>query len=285
MLLTKEEKIKNEKFRRDQAYSWLNYVISRITYFDFFSKDTFEMALNSKYFAQICNRTDVTSELLLLSLFETDSELTRVLRSFKISKRKVTRLVSKTNLKYEQKNNFFERHTRNFKNFFVKYEENLNKDIIFSQEVHQIFQKSSELALKRFKTPVISASILFLTILDDETLSACKILKRCLKNPSDWPVLKYQILKSIHLQESTILEEVVKNQHYFAYLLKTQLSEKQYKTLIQKDMLPAAIEYFRNILVEEILEFDKCAYFEKETAQSMALVNNRPYLTIKEKNL
>ena len=191
------------------------------------------MALNSKYFAQICNRTDVTSELLLLSLFETDSELTRVLRSFKISKRKVTRLVSKTNLKYEQKNNFFERHTRNFKNFFVKYEENLNKDIIFSQEVHQIFQKSSELALKRFKTPVISASILFLTILDDETLSACKILKRCLKNPSDWPVLKYQILKSIHLQESTILEEVVKNQHYFAYLLKTQLSEKQYKTLIQ----------------------------------------------------
>ena len=191
MLLTKEEKIKNEKFRRDQAYSWLNYVISRITYFDFFSKDTFEMALNSKYFAQICNRTDVTSELLLLSLFETDSELTRVLRSFKISKRKVTRLVSKTNLKYEQKNNFFERHTRNFKNFFVKYEENLNKDIIFSQEVHQIFQKSSELALKRFKTPVISASILFLTILDDETLSACKILKRCLSPLFSLPLLPF----------------------------------------------------------------------------------------------
>jgi hypothetical protein len=62
---TTSEKIIIEKRRRNQAYMALDYLLSAITYFDFFSSDAFKIVKNAKYLAQICNK-NVTSELLLL---------------------------------------------------------------------------------------------------------------------------------------------------------------------------------------------------------------------------
>ena len=69
MDLNRLEKINLEKRRRHQVYTTLDYLVSGVTYFDFFSTDAFEIAENSKYLGQICNKKQVTSEILLLSFF------------------------------------------------------------------------------------------------------------------------------------------------------------------------------------------------------------------------
>ena len=43
-----KNQIKNERRRRNQAYQSLDYMLSRITYFDFFSADAFNIAKYSK---------------------------------------------------------------------------------------------------------------------------------------------------------------------------------------------------------------------------------------------
>ena len=45
------EKIKQEKRRRNQLYQSLDYFLSHLSYFDFFSKDAFQILLQAKQFA------------------------------------------------------------------------------------------------------------------------------------------------------------------------------------------------------------------------------------------
>ena len=48
-----KNQIKSERRRRNQSYQSLDYMLSRITYFDFFSANAFNIAKYSKYFGQI----------------------------------------------------------------------------------------------------------------------------------------------------------------------------------------------------------------------------------------
>ena len=48
-----KNQIKSERRRRNQSYQSLDYMLSRITYFDFFSADAFNIAKYSKYFGQL----------------------------------------------------------------------------------------------------------------------------------------------------------------------------------------------------------------------------------------
>ena len=66
--LLSSEKILIEKRKRHQTYLALDYFLSAVTYFDFFSLDTFNIVKNAKQLAQICNKT-VTSEFLILPFF------------------------------------------------------------------------------------------------------------------------------------------------------------------------------------------------------------------------
>ena len=49
---TLSQKIALEKRRRHQVYTLLDYALSVVTYFDFFSKDTFKIIEYAKYLAQ-----------------------------------------------------------------------------------------------------------------------------------------------------------------------------------------------------------------------------------------
>ena len=73
------DSIKNERRRRNQSYQSLDYMLSRITYFDFFSLDAFNIAKYSKSFAQIFTKQHVTDEFLLFSFLYCDSNLSRLL--------------------------------------------------------------------------------------------------------------------------------------------------------------------------------------------------------------
>jgi hypothetical protein len=280
---TISEKILLEKRRRHQTYMALDYFLSAVTYFDFFSSDAFKVVKNAKYLAQICN-TNVTSELLLLPFFSYPSDVSKILGDFNITEQKIEKIVA--SLQPQKKEGFFTKKKKAFqkgfnsmKGFFVKETLALNQKVKYSHEVNKIFEKAAENALVRFKTPVISPEILFITIIEEKNTKAAKIIKKFLKDDVDWYLLRYKLIKRIHNQESNIRSEVIKNQHYFAYLMKIQLTDFEFNKLIENEALAKGVSLFRNTLISNILKIDIFEEISEEIRISMKLTNKRSYST------
>ena len=155
----------------------------------------------------------------------------------------------------------------------------LNQKVKYSHEVNKIFEKAAENALVRFKTPVISPEILFITIIEEKNTKAAKIIKKFLKDDVDWYLLRYKLIKRIHNQESNIRSEVIKNQHYFAYLMKIQLTDFEFNKLIENEALAKGVSLFRNTLISTILKIDIFEEIKAEIRVSMKLTNKRSYST------
>ena len=279
--LEDSQKILMEKRRRYQTYMALDYFLSAVTYFDFFSLDTFNIVKSAKYLAQICNK-NVTSELLLLPFFKYQSEVSIVLNEFGITETSIEDIVA--NLQERKKETFFEKQQTNYykiikkiKGVFVPEILTLDQKIKYSHEVNQIFEKAAENALHRFKTPVITPEILFITIVEEKNNKASKILKKFIKTETEWYLFRYKLIKRIHNQESNIRGEVVKSQHFFAYLLKTQLSEVEFNKLIETENLSEGVSFFRNTLVSKILETNIFDELSNEISTSIKTNNKRSY--------
>jgi ATP-dependent Clp protease ATP-binding subunit ClpA len=275
------EKILIEKRRRHQTYMALDYFLSAVTYFDFFSSDAFKIVKNAKYLAQICEKS-VTSELLLLPFFSYPSHVSAILKDFEITEAMIETVVA--SLQKTKKENFFQKQKnsikqtlRNVKGFFVRETLALNPNVKYSHEVNKIFEKAAENALSRFKTPVISPEILFITIIEDKNSKASRIIKKFLKTDVEWYLLRYKLIKRIHNQESNIRSEVVKNQHYFAYLMKIQLTDFEFNKLIENEALATGVSLFRNTLISKILKIDIFEEISEEIYTSMKITNKRSY--------
>lgn len=267
-----EEKIKNEKRRRNQIYIALDYLLSILSYFDFFSFDAFIIAKRSKYLAKIYKESLVTSEFLLLPFIQSSTKISLFLKDFDITEDFFLKLY------------LSEKSEKNFSfNFFTGIQQlRLNfvsdkKLIDFSHEMNLLFEKASENALLRFKTPVITSDILFITLMEQKNCKASKFLKKALKTETNWYLLRYKIIKHIHYQESSIRSEVSKNQHYFGYLLKTQLNEIEFDRLIKNEILSTGISLFRNTLISNVLEKNLFTLVKKEIEKSIELTNKRKY--------
>ena len=279
--LEDSQKILMEKRRRYQTYMALDYFLSAVTYFDFFSLDTFNIVKSAKYLAQICNK-NVTSELLLLPFFKYQSEVSIVLSEFGITETSIEDIVA--SLQEKRKETFFEKQQINYSKFmnkikgaFVPEILSLDQKIKYSHEVNQIFEKAAENALQRFKTPVITPEILFITIVEEKNNKASKILKKFIKTETEWYLFRYKLIKRIHNQESNIRGEIVKNQHFFAYLLKTQLSEIEFNKLIETENLSEGVSFFRNTLVSKVLETNIFDELSNEISTSIKTNNKRSY--------
>lgn len=275
------EKILIEKRRRHQTYMALDYFLSAVTYFDFFSSDAFKIVKNAKYLAQICEKS-VTSELLLLPFFSYPSHVSAILKDFEITEAMIETVVA--SLQKTKKENFFQKQKnsikqtfRNVKGFFVRETLALNQNVKYSHEVNKIFEKAAENALSRFKTPVISPEILFITIIEDKNSKASRIIKKFLKTDVEWYLLRYKLIKRIHNQESNIRSEVIKNQHYFAYLMKIQLTDFEFNKLIENEVLAKGVSLFRNTLICKILKIDIFEEISEEIYTSMKITNKRSY--------
>ena len=275
------EKILIEKRRRHQTYMALDYFLSAVTYFDFFSSDAFKIVKNAKYLAQICEKS-VTSELLLLPFFSYPSHVSTILKDFEITEAMIETVVA--SLQKTKKENFFQKQKnsikqtfRNVKGFFVRETLALNQNVKYSHEVNKIFEKAAENALVRFKTPVISPEILFITIIEEKNTKAAKIIKKFLKDDVEWYLLRYKLIKRIHNQESNIRSEVIKNQHYFAYLMKIQLTDFEFNKLIENEALAKGVSLFRNTLVSNILKLNIFEEISTEIYTSMKITNKRSY--------
>lgn len=281
---TIEEKIKTEKRKRNQAYAALDYLLSMTSYFDFFSADAFQIAKDAKNFTQISEQTIVRSEYLLLPFFYTNSKISETLKTFGITKENVEKLISDNNEPKEIKNEtilFFQNFLKNLQSYSPIAFNSLviNTNVIYSLEVNQIFEKAAENALQRFKTPIIGSEILFITLMEQENSKVAKIIKKFLKNDAEWFLLRYNLIKKLHMHESFIRTEITSNQHYFAYLLKSRLSDLQFQNLLENGYFSEAIFSFRNQLISEAVKVDIYDLLEQEVYDSIRM-NRKKSLVI-----
>ena len=264
---TKTNKIELEQRRRNELYVKLDYLLSVVTYFDFFSIDTFKIVKLSKEICQIYNFKEVTKEVLFLAFLSSNSQIVALLKEYNITQENILKEVISQN-------------PDNFKNSF-KYVNSLEKKltVTYSKEITFIFEKAAENCLLRFKTPIISSEILFLTLLENDDLPF-SFFKKLLGNETNWYLLKYKLVKRIHTEESNIRENITKNQHYFAYLLKSQLTEMEFERLIKNELLTTGVSLFRNTLISKILKVNILDVLNKDIHQSIQVTRNRIYSNV-----
>jgi hypothetical protein len=323
----KEEEIELEKRRRYQAYKYLDYYLSKYSYFDFFAYDTFRLAKISKYLTQIYEKELVSSDFLFLSFLNSTFLSGKLLKKFGFEEKFVSQFSSKLKINFLDKpflrtflseellvflrqvqqkleNNFFEKQAnsstllpivvRNYQqkivnnfemvktslsNFFLDQKEEifLNQDIPYSDEVHQIFEKSTQNALNRFKTPLITPEVLLITLMENRTSSVGEKIEKILIHETNWYIFRYKLLKRLYYQEINVRTQVPRNQQFFAYLLKTEISEQYFERFIKKKVLAKVVALFRNILIAEIVSNNFFDDFEEETLFSISIGSKRHY--------
>jgi hypothetical protein len=266
------KKVLLEKRKRHQAYITIDYLLGFLTYFDFFSNDTFQIVKNSIFFSKLLEKNTITSDVLLISLLDEKFELSKVLKEYNLSQESLLGVFSNTDSKTGKKNSF-----STFFSKKAKSEEFEEKEIIYSQEMNQLFEKIVENALYRFKTPVVTPDLLFITFMEEKTTKAGKLITKMLKNEANWYLVRYRLIKRLHSQEVLIRGEITKNQHYFAYLMKTRFSEFDFNKLIKNELLLTAVSFFRNFLVKDILKQNLFQTLGDEISHSIKINNKRKY--------
>jgi hypothetical protein len=268
-----------EKRKRSQAYLTLDYYLSLLTYFDFFSYDAFKIVVKAKGLTQCCKTKKITSDFLLYPFLDKNSEIFQILKTVNVKESLIL-------------DSFFPPKTNNILSFFIKKTKQLkigfayqflnavdkNPFIISSYEVHFILEKAAENALLRFKTPIVTPEILFITLMEEKNTKVGKILNKIFKNSLDWHLIRYKLIKRIHNQEMIIRGEIEKSQQYFAYLLKAQLSENEFNRLLDDpELLSLGIFAFRNQIIRIVLKQNLSQYLKHETYESMKITNKRKY--------
>lgn len=271
--LTTEEKLDAEKRRRYQAYMTLDYLISAMTYFDFFSVDAFEIAKKSKSLARLFEKRVVTSDLLLLPFFTQNLEIVKLLHNYEVREKKVVPTIYGL---YNRKRSFVKIVVKFLKSLVAPIEGRSDakksartKDIKYSYEVNQLFEKASQNAMNRFKTPVISSEILLITMLEERTSKVGELLTTFTVTDTNWYMLRYSLMKRLHTQELAIRTQLPKNYQFFAYLLKTQLTEREFDIMMEKNIMTPSVLLFRNSLIAEVMRTGLSAQLQKDIRNSI----------------
>lgn len=272
LTLSKEEKIQLEQRRRNQISKTFDYLLSNITYFDFFSLDIFQITKQAKKISIYYNFKNINNDSLLFSFIYSSTELNKLLEEYGINKDSLHKIFP-----------YFLSISKNKKiTLLQKIRSYITKnitasDIKFSYETNLLFEKASENAILRFKTPIITSEILFITLLEEKNNKVIKSLKKIIGNDLSFQLLRYKILKRIHKEESSIREEISKNQYYFAYLLKTQLTDIEFDRLLSNEILQEGVSLFRNTIIYELLKLNITNLLLKDIHVSIEGTNTRVY--------
>ena len=266
------KKVLIEKRKRHQAYITIDYLLGFLTYFDFFSNDTFQIVKNSVFFSKLVGKNTITSDVLLISLLDDKFELSKILKEYNLVQGSLLETFSNLENKPTGKNLFSSVFSQKSKTLSID-----EKEIVYSQEINQLFEKIVENALYRFKTPVVNPDLLFITFMEEKNSKAGKVIAKLLKTEANWYLLRYRLIKRLHSQEVLIRGEITKNQHYFAYLMKTRFSEFDFNKLIKNELLLTAVSFFRNFLVKDILKQNLFQTLGDDISNSIKINNKRKY--------
>lgn len=266
------KKVLIEKRKRHQAYITIDYLLGFLTYFDFFSNDTFQIVKNSVFFSKLVGKNTITSDVFLISLLDDKFELSKILKEYNLVQGSLLETFSNLENKPTGKNLFSSVFSQKSKTLSID-----EKEIVYSQEINQLFEKTVENALYRFKTPVVNPDLLFITFMEEKNSKAGKLIAKLLKTEANWYLLRYRLIKRLHSQEVLIRGEITKNQHYFAYLMKTRFSEFDFNKLIKNELLLTAVSFFRNFLVKDILKQNLFQTLGDDISNSIKINNKRKY--------
>jgi hypothetical protein len=286
-----ELKIKEEKRRRYQAYMMLDYFLCVVSYFDFFDFDSFFISTQAKYYGQFWKKKVIPSEFLFFSFFQFDPSFSELLQKYQINEEDTGNLVILANplpipnfflqsfsFLFEGINKLKFYTNSLFPSFFSK-DFSLDSSILYSRELNSLFEKASENALERFKTPLISSDILFLTLIEEKNKRSRlgKIIDELIPSDDNWYLLRYQLIKRLHQKETALRNEVDQNQKYFGYLFHTQLSNTQFSVLLKNKYLNSRVAIFRKMLIIDVLKKDYFEHIIEDTNKSIRVTNTRSY--------
>jgi hypothetical protein len=261
----------------------LDQVLSVITYFDFVSYDTFIMIERAKYWAKAAKRPSITGEFLLMPFLDPEFEFSIILKEYGFEEEEIWKLIKLSNkipkLSFWQHKSFYLH--KLFEGRFPFFSKSLvSKKINYSYDTRVLFEKAAENALTRFKTPVISPEILFITMMEQRTDKVGRMIKRYFPEETSWYLFRYRLIKRIHFQEVAIRTQVPKSAQYFAYLLKIHLPEYEFNKMVDMELLPLGVSTFRNKIITRLLTMDLFDILEGDIGQSIRhMRKKRKYLT------
>jgi len=276
--LNLNQKIKIEKRKRHQVYTTFDYVRSQSKKFDFFSYDSINIIQTANSLVQNFRQKKVTPEILLLSFFKEDLELTKILKKFNITFELLEEYLFhgyKITNSSDQKVNIFSSLKRSLTFLFEK-QIDWKETIDTNYELKNLIEKSIENSY-RFKTPAITPELLFLTLLEENTLAANILLKKFLKTDLNWTLLRYEILKKLHNQETMIQGTLSKNYRSFGYLLKIELDDLQFEKLLGKKEFDNVIKNYRDLVIAKLLKINLFDLIENDIKMSIKINNKRSY--------
>ena len=275
----KEQKVLLEKRKRYQVYTLLDHLLTNLSYFDYFSSDTFKILIYSKYLTEIAEKEIIDTEMLLMPFFSSELNISSFLKDSNLNEKEVGLFISSLQkLKKKTLTDKTDFYFKKIYNFILGIEKiSTQTKIKYSHEAVLFFEKVSENAIYRFKTPIISPEIFFITLMEEKQTKAGKLIKKFFKNETEWYLLRYKLIKQLHSQELNVRNEVKKNEQYFAYLLKSHLSEYEFTRLIETNSLAFAVSLFRNTIVSDLLSLDLLDILYKEINQSIKVTNKRRY--------
>nr|AYO28206.1 ClpN [Synura sphagnicola] len=273
---TREEKILIEKRKRNQVYRTLDYLLELNTYYDYFSLDSFKITKYAKFLAQLTNQKAVTTDFFFLAFFYANCDISEFLKKSSLDHEKIAAVVFDSISKETTKGKSLSKVLLMNLNIFTKLnsyffkKESIVYDLPYSFEVHKIFQKASQNAIKRFQTPIISPEILLITLMEEERTKANRLIKKFLPVEKDWLLFRYELLKRVYKKELGIKKTIPKNQHYFAYLMNLELSDYEIENLMENETkFRYGVGLFRNNLMKAALETDLFSLISDDTFLSM----------------
>jgi len=139
-----------------------------------------------------------------------------------------------------------------FKNQLGRYE-----IVQFSDDLTHLFEKAVKNAKNRFKTPIINAPILFITLMELKHSKVTQILKKSVVDKIEWELLRYRLIRELHNEEVSIRFDITdKNQRFFGYLLKSQLEDDEFTRLVDENTIGKVTAFFRNKLMVSVMDMD-----------------------------
>ncbi len=257
--------IKDEKRRRLQIYTKIDYFCNTLTFMDFYSIDLRKILVNSRVWVNLINELkdydeniQIDSDDLLCSFILTDSSITHLLNKYHINQKfvkKALEFYSKRNVSANIFSRLKSLGKDNKRSLRIQKKRILESHKIpnFSEDSISIIENSIQNALNRFKTPVITPEIFFITLMEAKSSKAGKIIKKIVPKELDWYTLRYKLIKNIHFQESHMRNDIAISQRNFGYLLKANLTQLEFSRLVELELLGLAVEYFRNQLFKSVL--------------------------------
>lgn len=293
-----QQKIGSESRKRVQAYSVVDFFMSTISYFDFFSTDMFELVQQAKVLAFELEDDFVSLDHFLYLLVSPKKveplELTNILNSYGINIKTVRsafqtyieeKNISSTQHSSFEKMSFFTKKmcsstyyqflefisASTFSDYFLEnlfdfHNEIDDNEIEFSKSIWQVFEKSAQNAGYRFKTAVITPEIFFITLMEEKRKKIGKVISSFVPDEIDWLVLRFKLIKRVYYHESLIRQKVNRKYLPFTYLYKRTIPEISFDQFLTKDdrRLEEIVVTFRNNLISDLIVDDFNDYLQTD---------------------